>query len=71
VREYALLKLQSGTDDLGRDPQQQCFIGQYMALAHFSLGHYPQAAHQWLLSLNHCISFGNVRGMAGSIEGCG
>jgi tetratricopeptide (TPR) repeat protein len=68
--EQALAEL-SAARHLGCDQQQQSFIGLYMALTQFALGHYRQAAHQWLLSLNHCISFGNVRGMAGSIEGCG
>jgi predicted ATPase/DNA-binding winged helix-turn-helix (wHTH) protein len=57
--------------DIGCDPHHHHFIGMYVALAQFALGRYPQAAHQWLLSLNISISIGNVRGMAGSIEGCG
>lgn len=46
-------------------------IGSYVGLAQFALHRYRQAAHQWLVSLNLGISVGNVRGMAGSIEGCG
>ena len=56
---------------LGRDPHQRHFIEMYTALAHFALGHYTQAAQSWLASLRVSISLGNVRGMAGSIEGCG
>lgn len=57
--------------DMGCDPHQHHFIGMYVGLAHFALGRYPQAAHQWLVSLSLSISVGNVRGMAGSVEGCG
>jgi non-specific serine/threonine protein kinase len=61
----------SAARDLGCDLHQHHFIGMYIGLAHFALSHYRQAADQWLLSLNHSISLGNVRGMAGCIEGCG
>jgi hypothetical protein len=42
----------------------------YVGLARFALGHYPQAAQTWLASMSLSISLGNIRGMAGSIEGC-
>jgi tetratricopeptide (TPR) repeat protein len=67
--ERALAEL-SAAHELGRDPHQRHFIGMYVALARFALGHYPQAAQTWLASMNLSISLGNVRGMAGSIEGC-
>lgn len=68
--ERALAEL-SGVRDLGCDPHQHHFIGTYIGLAQFALGRYPQAAHQWLMSLNLSTSVGNVRGMAGAMEGCG
>jgi non-specific serine/threonine protein kinase len=68
--ERAIAEL-SAAIELGRDPHQRHFIEMYIALAHFALGHYAQAAQSWLASLNLSISVANVRGMAGSIEGCG
>jgi non-specific serine/threonine protein kinase len=68
--ERAIAEL-SAAVELGRDPHQRHFIAMYIALAHFALGQYTQAARAWLVSLNVSISLGNVRGMAGSIEGCG
>jgi non-specific serine/threonine protein kinase len=68
--ERALAELYAARD-LGCDPHQRHFIGMYLGLAHFELGHYPQAAQVWLMSLNVSIALGNLRGMAGSIEGCG
>lgn len=68
--ERALAEL-SAARDLGCDPHHRHFIGMYLGLAHFALGHYSQAAQVWLASMNDSISLGNVRGMAGSIEGCG
>ncbi|HEV2271154.1 MAG TPA: winged helix-turn-helix domain-containing protein [Steroidobacteraceae bacterium] len=68
--ERALTELYAARD-LGCDPHQRHFVGMYLGLAHFALGHYPQAAQVWLASLNVSISLGNVRGIAGSIEGCG
>jgi non-specific serine/threonine protein kinase len=68
--ERALTELYAARD-LGCDPHQRHFIGMYLGLAHFALGQSPQAAQVWLASLNLSISLGNVRGMAGSIEGCG
>jgi non-specific serine/threonine protein kinase len=67
--ERALAEL-SAAHELGCDPHQRHFIAMYVALARFALGHYPQAAQTWLASMNLSISLGNVRGMAGSIEGC-
>lgn len=67
--ERALAEL-SAAQELGFDAHQRHFIGMYVGLARFALGHYPQAAQTWLASLSLSISLGNVRGMAGSIEGC-
>jgi hypothetical protein len=68
--ERALTELHAARD-LGCDPHQRHFIGMYLGLTHFALGQNSQAAQVWLTSLNLSISLGNVRGMAGSIEGCG
>lgn len=68
--ELALTELYAARD-LGCDPHQRHFIGMYVGLAHFALGHHPQAAQVWLTSVNLSISLGNLRGIAGSIEGCG
>ncbi|HEY6514521.1 MAG TPA: winged helix-turn-helix domain-containing protein [Steroidobacteraceae bacterium] len=68
--ERAIAELSTATE-LGHDPHQRHFIEMYVALAHFALGHYTQAAQSWLASLQVSISLGNVRGIAGSIEGCG
>ena len=67
--ERALAEL-SAAHELGCDSHQRHFIGMYVGLAHFALGHYPEAAQTWLASMNLSISLGNLRGMAGSIEGC-
>ena len=67
--ERALAEL-SVAHELGYDSHQRHFIGMYVALTRFALGHYPQAAQKWLSSMNLSISLGNLRGMAGSIEGC-
>ncbi|HEY6515673.1 MAG TPA: winged helix-turn-helix domain-containing protein [Steroidobacteraceae bacterium] len=68
--EPAIAEL-SAAAGLGRDPHQRHFIEMYVALAHFALGHYSQAAKSWVASLNVSITLGNVRGQAGSVEGCG
>ena len=57
--------------ELGCDPHHRHFAGMYLGLANFALGHYPRAAQVWLTSLNVSISLRNVRGAAGSVEGCG
>jgi predicted ATPase/DNA-binding winged helix-turn-helix (wHTH) protein len=67
--ERALAEL-SAAHELGCDSHQRHFIGMYVGLACFALGHYPQAAQTWLASMSLSISLGNVRGMAGSVEGC-
>jgi len=66
----AVTELYAGRD-LGCDPHQRHFVGTYLGLAHFALRHYPEAARVWSTSLSLSILVGNVRGMAGSIEGCG
>jgi predicted ATPase/DNA-binding winged helix-turn-helix (wHTH) protein len=68
--EPALAEL-SAARELGCDSHHRHFIGMYVGLAHYALGDYSQAAQVWLASMTVSISLGNVRGMAGSIEGCG
>ena len=68
--ERAIAEL-SAAAGLGHDPHQRHFIEMYVALAHFALGHYSEAAKSWVASLNVSIRLGNVRGQAGSVEGCG
>ncbi|MBS0393255.1 MAG: winged helix-turn-helix domain-containing protein [Proteobacteria bacterium] len=67
--EAALVELLAASE-LGPDLHQRHFVGTYVGLAQFALGHDREAAHQWLESLHLSIAVGNVRGMAGSIEGC-
>ncbi len=56
--------------DLGPDLHQRHFIDMYIGLALFAMGREAEAARQWLESLKLSIAVGNLRGMAGSIEGC-
>jgi predicted ATPase/DNA-binding winged helix-turn-helix (wHTH) protein len=56
---------------LGPDLHQQHFIEVYIGLSHFALGDLPAAARQWLQGMRLGAAVGNVRGIAGSIEGCG
>jgi non-specific serine/threonine protein kinase len=67
--ESALLELRAATD-LGPDLHQRHFVVTYIGLAQFALGRDREAAGQWLESLHLSIAVGNVRGMAGAIEGC-
>jgi len=43
----------------------------YVALAHFSQGDDGPAAAAWLEAMQRIANVTNVRGLAGSIEGCG
>jgi hypothetical protein len=55
---------------VGADIHQQHFINMYIALAQFALGDLQAAAQEWLDGLALSLAVGNVRGTAGSIEGC-
>jgi tetratricopeptide (TPR) repeat protein len=68
--ERALAELPAACE-LGCDAHHRHFGQMYLGLAHFALNHYAQAAQMWLKSLYVSISLGHVRGMAGSVEGCG
>jgi non-specific serine/threonine protein kinase len=56
--------------ELGSDLHQRHFIDVYIALSLFRLGELGAAADQWLKGLELGLAVGNIRGMAGSIEGC-
>jgi tetratricopeptide (TPR) repeat protein len=56
---------------LGSDVHQHHFIDMYIALALFRRGDYAAAAIQFHESMRNALSIGNIRGAAGSIEGCG
>lgn len=55
---------------LGHDLYQRHFAETYLALALYALGELPRAAKRFRDSLLNAAPVGNVRGMAGSIEGC-
>jgi len=55
---------------LGQDLHQRHFIDMYIGLALFGLGHYAEAAHQWVEAMLAAAEVANIRGVAGSIEGC-
>lgn len=57
--------------DLGGDYHQHHFIDMYIGLALFRRGDYGEAAAQWYEAMRNAIAVGNIRGIAGSIEGCG
>jgi predicted ATPase/DNA-binding winged helix-turn-helix (wHTH) protein len=67
----AAIKALYGVHDLGVDPHQQHFISMYIAVAYFVEGKDALAAKEWLESLQRIAAVANIRGMAGSIEGCG
>lgn len=55
---------------LGRDVHQRHFVEIYLALARFGIGSHAQAAANFLEAQRMSAAVGNVRGVAGSIEGC-
>ena len=56
---------------LGLDVHQDHFIEIYIALAQFETCDFTGAALQWLRAMDLSLTVGNIRGVAGSIEGCG
>ncbi len=55
---------------LGHDIHQRHFIDVYIAFSLYGLGEVAAAAGEWAEALRNAGEVGNVRGMAGSIEGC-
>jgi predicted ATPase/DNA-binding winged helix-turn-helix (wHTH) protein len=66
----AVLELQA-VRDLGCDFHQQHFIDMYIGLAQFALGDSAAAARSWHEAMRRSAVVANIRGLAGSIEGCG
>jgi predicted ATPase/DNA-binding winged helix-turn-helix (wHTH) protein len=56
--------------DVGADLHQRHFIDMYLALSQFALGNSAAAANGWFRGMELSIAVGNVRGIAGSVEGC-
>lgn len=57
--------------DLSNDSHQHHFIGMYIGLALFRLGALEAAATEWHESMRNAIAVAHLRGIAGSVEGCG
>ena len=55
---------------LGQDLHQRHFIDMYIGLALFGRGHYAEAAQRWVEAMLAAAEVANIRGVAGSIEGC-
>jgi hypothetical protein len=56
---------------LGTDFHQHHFIGMYVGLALFRRGDLSEAALEWYEAMRNAIAVGHMRGIAGSVEGCG
>jgi hypothetical protein len=56
---------------LGLDLHQDHFLEMYIAFSQFELGDVVAAARQWLRAMDLSLTVTNIRGVAGSIEGCG
>ena len=57
--------------DVGRDLHQRHFIEMYTGLALFGLGESAAAAQRWFAAMEGAFEVANIRGVSGSIEGCG
>jgi predicted ATPase/DNA-binding winged helix-turn-helix (wHTH) protein len=57
--------------NLGTDFHQHHFIGMYVGLALFRQGDLAGAALEWHEAMRNAIAVGHLRGVAGSVEGCG
>jgi hypothetical protein len=56
---------------LSADAHQHHFIGMYIGLALFRRGDLAGAAAEWHEAMRNALSVGHLRGIAGSVEGCG
>ncbi len=56
---------------LSADFHQHHFIGMYIGLALFRRGDLAGAALEWHEAMRNAIAVGHLRGVAGSVEGCG
>ena len=54
---------------LSFDPHQHHMINIYVALAQYRLGRMREAAQHWQRSLAEAVRMGNLRGIAGNVEG--
>ncbi len=68
--EAALEALSLAPQSCG-DEHQLHFIEMYRALAHYLLDYRADAARHWLAAFEFVTGLANIRGVAGSIEGCG
>jgi predicted ATPase/DNA-binding winged helix-turn-helix (wHTH) protein len=68
--QKALVVLRS-VRDLGTDSHQHHFIGMYVGLALFRQGDLAASAVEWHEAMRNAIAVGHLRGIAGSVEGCG
>jgi predicted ATPase/DNA-binding winged helix-turn-helix (wHTH) protein len=57
--------------NLSADSHQHHFIGMYIGLALFQQGDLAGAALEWHEAMRNAIAVGHLRGIAGSVEGCG
>ncbi len=56
---------------LSADSHQHHFIGMYIGLALFRQGDLAGAAAEWHEAMRNAIAVAHLRGIAGSVEGCG
>jgi tetratricopeptide (TPR) repeat protein len=56
---------------LSADSHQHHFIGMYIGLALFRQGDLADAAAEWHEAMRNAIAVAHLRGIAGSVEGCG
>jgi predicted ATPase/DNA-binding winged helix-turn-helix (wHTH) protein len=57
--------------DLSSDSHHHHFVGMYIGLALFRRGNLAGAAVEWHEAMRNAILVGNLRAVAGSVEGCG
>jgi non-specific serine/threonine protein kinase len=65
------LELLQPVRTLSADSHQHHFIGMYIGLALFRQGELTCAAAEWHEAMRNAIAVAHLRGIAGSVEGCG